>query len=412
MRAINKLSARKVEALTKPGLYGDGLGLYLQVSAYDTKSWIFRFMRDGRPRKMGIGALHTVSLAEARLKAAECRRKLLEDVDPIAERASRKADRRAAEAKVLTFKECAERYIKAHGPGWKNQKHAAQWTATLSTYVFSAFGSVDVGKVDTSLVLKVLEPIWNEKAETASRVRGRIESILDWAKARHYRDGENPARWRGHLDKLLPARSKVQKVEHHAALPYREIASFMADLRGMDGNGARALEFAILTAGRTGEVVGARWDEIDLAEKMWTVPAGRMKAGREHRVPLSDRALEILAALPREKGNPFVFIGQKRGENISGMTMAMLLRRMGPDATVHGFRSAFKDWSSETTSFANEVTEMALAHAVGNKVERAYKRGDLFDKRRRLMEAWAGFCAMPAAAAKSNVVPLRGDANG
>ena len=393
MRQINKLSAAKVASLSKPGLYADGLGLYLQVSQYGTKSWLFRFMRDGQARKMGLGPIHTVTLAMAREKATEARRKLLDNIDPIEQRKEVRQTARIEAAKPMTFAQCAEKYIDAHKAGWKNAKHAAQWQATLDTYVHPIFGSLPVASIDVGLVLKALEPIWNTKPETASRVRGRIESILDWATARKHRAGDNPARWKGHLDHLLPARSKVAKVQHHAALPYIEIGDFMQQVRGLEGVSPRALEFAILTATRTGEVIGAKWSEVDLKAGMWTIPGERMKAGKEHRVPLSSRAVELLKALPREKGSDFLFIGDKPGKALSNMALLMTLRRMGrDDLTTHGFRSTFRDWAAEQTAYPNEMVEMALAHTIGDKTEAAYRRGDMVEKRHRLMEDWATYC--------------------
>ncbi|MER9763120.1 integrase arm-type DNA-binding domain-containing protein [Mesorhizobium sp. M0138] len=408
---INRLSVKAVEAQTKPGLYADGLGLYLQVAKGGAKSWIFRYMLAGRPRKMGLGSVNTVSLKLARERAGDARLKLLDADDPIEKRKAERLEKLAASATALTFKEAAEAYIKAHRSGWKNIKHAAQWKATLEAYAYPVFGELAVGRVDVGLVLKALEAIWTTKPETATRVRGRIESILDWATARGYRHGDNPARWRGHLDKLLPARSKVAKVKHHAALPYAEIGAFVADVRQMEGTSPKALEFAILTATRTGEVVGARWQEIDTDNALWTIPGDRMKAGKEHRVPLSDRALAILDSLPREKGNDAVFIGDKGGKALSNMALLMTLRRMDrDDLTTHGFRSTFRDWAAEQTAFPNEMLEMALAHTVSDKTEAAYRRGDLMEKRRRLMADWAAYCATTKPTA-SNVTPIRSGAN-
>lgn len=401
MRQINKLSTAKVASLSKRGLYADGLGLYLQVAEGGTKSWLFRFMKDGRARKMGLGPVHTVTLAMAREKATEARRRLLDGIDPIEARKETRQAARLDAAKALTFRECAEKYIAAHSTGWKNAKHAGQWASTLETYAYPHFGNLPVASIDVGLVLKALEPIWNIKTETASRVRGRIESVLDWATARKYRTGENPARWRGHLDHLLPARRDVAKVKHHAALPYADVGIFVATIREMEGVTARALEFAILTAARTNEVVKARWQEVDIETRMWVIPAERMKAGREHRVPLSDRAIEILASLPRDKGSDFVFIGDKLGKPLSNMAMLMMLRRMKrDDLTVHGFRSTFRDWAAEQTMYPNEMVEMALAHAVSDKTEAAYRRGDMLEKRRRLMQDWSVFCGLPALGAE------------
>jgi integrase len=307
-------------------------------------------------------------------------------------------------AKAVTFQQAAERMMASHEAAWRNPKHRAQWRATLATYVYPTFGGLSVGAVDTGLVLRVLEPIWTAKPETASRVRGRIETVLDWAKARGYREGENPATWRGHLDKLLPNRRKVKRVEHHAAMPYAALPSFMGELGRREGVSARALEFAILTACRTGEVIGARWSEIE--GDVWTIPADRMKAGAEHRVPLSRAALDLLGNLPRE--GEFVFIGGRAGRPLSNMAMLELVRGMRPGLTVHGFRSTFRDWAAERTEFPNHVVEKALAHKVADKVEAAYRRGDLFDKRRSLMDAWAGFCGTSTTSAE--VVAIRGKA--
>jgi integrase len=405
-RVIGKLTTIRVQQAKRRGLYGDGGGLFLQVSQGGAKSWVFRFKEVGRLRVMGLGPVHTVSLAEARDKARECRRLRLVGKDPIEERKLVRAAAQLDAAKAICFKECAEAYIAAHKAGWRDEKHAAQWPASLGTYVYPHFGSLSVQSVDVGLVMRALESIWTAKPETASRVRGRIEAIIDWATARGYRRGENPARWRGHLENLLPSRSKVRRIEHHAALPYEEIAAFMVELRRVDGVGARALEFAILTAARTGEVTGARWAEINLAERIWTVPAERMKAGKEHRVPLSDAAIVVLEQMKAIRSGDYVFLGGRAGRPLSHAAMLALIRRMGRgDFTVHGFRSSFRDWCAERTNFPGEIAEMALAHVVGNKVEAAYRRGDLFQKRRQLAEAWATFCASPSVSAE--VVPIR-----
>ncbi len=393
MRQTAKLTAVRVAKEKEPGRYGDGLGLWLQVARGGTKSWLFRYQRDGRAREMGLGPCHTVTLAEAREKATDCRRALLAGVDPIEARKSAREAGRLEDARSISFQSCAEQYIAAHKAGWKNAKHAAQWTATLETYVYPIFGALSAAAVDTALVTKALEPIWSEKAETAGRVRGRIEVILDWAAARGYRSPDNPARWRGHLDKLLPPRRKVSKVKHHAAMPYSEVPAFMAKLRQRKEISARALEFCILTVTRTGETIGAKWTpEIALKAKLWTVPPERMKTEREHRVPLSKRAMEILKSLPQE--GEYVFPGAKEKRPLSNMAMLEMLHGMGyPHLTVHGFRSSFRDWAAETTSYPNEVVEMALAHVVRDKTEAAYRRGDLFEKRRQLSRDWADFCA-------------------
>ena len=405
MRLIGKLTSLSVRQARRRGLYGDGGGLFLQVSESGAKSWVFRFKKADRLRVMGLGPAHTITLAEARDRARECRKLRLDGIDPIEARRAERAQAKLDAAKAVTFAECADAYITAHKAGWRNPKHAAQWPATLATYVNPTFGELPVQAIDTALVTRVMEPIWTKKPETASRVRGRIESILDWATARGYRQGENPARWRGHLENLLPRRSKVRRVEHHAALPYSELSAFMLALRQQEGVAARALEFTILTAARTGEVIGARWEEINIAERLWSVPAERMKAGREHRVPLCGKALEIVEEM-RAIGGNFIFPGGKRGKPLSNMAMTMLLRRMGHgDQTVHGFRSTFRDWAAERTNFPAEVAEMALAHAVSDKVEAAYRRGDLFEKRRALAEAWAKFCA--TALVGGEIVPIR-----
>jgi integrase len=407
-RAMAKLSAVKVARITKPGMYSDGGGLYLQVSTLGGRSWIFMYKTNGREREMGLGPLHTISLSEARQKAMECRKLRLEGIDPIDARRATRDQVRLETAKAMTFKACAEKYIEAHGAGWRNAKHGDQWTNTLATYAYPVFGGMPVQAVDVGLITKVLEPIWTTKTETASRVRGRIESVLDWATARGYRRGDNPARWRGHLENLLPARSKVQKVEHHAALAYGEIGGFMASLQGQDGVAAEALKFTILTAARTGETIGARREEINDDATVWTVPAKRMKVDkREHRVPLSPAARAIAKRMLESHKGEFLFPGGKMKKPLSNMAMAALLDRMGrDDITVHGFRSTFRDWAAEMTNFPREVAEMALAHVVDDKVEAAYRRGDLFEKRRRLMEAWAAYCAQAAAVGK--VVPIGG----
>lgn len=407
-RTINKLSAVAVNRAGRPGLYGDGAGLWLQVGPTGGKSWLFRFMLRGRAREMGLGPLHTVSLAQARERARNARALLLDGTDPIEARKQSKAQVRLEEARRISFQDAATEYLKAHRTGWKNAKHAEQWENSLQAYAFPVFGSFSVAAIDTTLVLKCLEPIWRDRTETASRVRGRIESVLDWSAVRGYRHGENPARWRGHLDKLLPARAKVQKVEHHAALPYRDLPAFMAELRSQVGTSARALEFTILTGCRTGEVLNAQWREFDMDRGLWTIPADRMKAGREHRVPLSARAVEILREV-EGRDSTYVFESARQDKPLSGMAMLMVLRRMDrADLTVHGFRSTLRDWAAEATSYPNEVAEMALAHTISNKVEAAYRRGDLFEKRVRFMADWAVYCAAPPVPDSPKVIPIRG----
>nr|WP_313901432.1 integrase arm-type DNA-binding domain-containing protein [Methylobacterium sp. J-070] len=391
-----KLTALGVAKLKTPGMHGDGGGLWLQVTGNGAKSWIFRFTLRGKSREMGLGSAGTFSLAEARDKALTCRKLCYEGIDPIEARREQRQAAALDAARAMTFRQCAAAYIESHKAGWRNEKHGAQWLATLDAYVHPVFGDLSVQAIDTGLVMKAVEPIWTTKPETAVRVRGRIESILDWAKARGFRAGDNPARWRGHLQNLLPRRSKIQRVSHHAALPFTEVPAFMQRLAGQPGVAARMLAFTILTAARTGEAIGARWDEIDLEAGIWVVPASRMKGGFEHRVPLPAPALAILAEMSAIRGSDYVFPGGRRGKPPSNMAMLELLKRMDRgDLTVHGFRSSFKDWASETTHFPREVTEAALAHAIESKVEAAYRRGDLFAKRRELMDAWAAFAGSP-----------------
>jgi integrase len=387
-----KLTALGVAKQKAPGMYGDGGGLWLQVTGKGGKSWVFRYTLRGKSREMGLGSAITFSLAEARQKALACRKLCFDNVDPIeARRDSRQAAALEA-ARAMTFRQCAAAYIESHKAGWRNAKHGAQWLATLEAYVHPIFGDVSVQTVDTSLVMKALEPIWTVKPETAVRVRGRIESILDWAKARGFRTGENPARWRGHLQNLLPRKGKLQRVSHHPALPFSEVPAFLKGLAQQPGIAAKLMAFTILTGARTGEALGARWSEIDLDAGIWTVPAERMKAGAEHRVPLSSAVLAILREMQGLDAF-YVFPGGRRGKPLSNMAMLVLLRRMDrADLTVHGFRSSFRDWASETTDFPSQVVEMALAHTVESKVERAYRRGDLFEKRRELMAEWSTWC--------------------
>jgi len=402
------LNAAKMRTLTKPGSYGDGAGLYLQVRGPDKRSWLYRFKLHGRAHLMGLGAVDDVSLAEARDAAGAARKLVRQGVSPIDQRRAARAEN--ATQAGLTFAQVADAYIAAHEPSWRNAKHRQQWRNTLDTYADPVLGKLPVALVGVGEVMRVLEPLWRAKTETASRLRGRIESVLDYAAARGWRTGENPARWRGHLDNLLPARSKVAKVEHHSALPWREVGAFTTVLAQEEGMSALALRFAILTAARTGEVIGARWSEIDMHAATWTVPAERMKAGREHRVPLSDGALDVLREVAKLATGPdpraFVFPGGKVGKPLSSMALLMLLRRMERgDLTAHGFRSTFRDWCAEATNYPREVAEAALAHTLRDKTEAAYQGGDLMEKRRRLMAEWATFCARPAATGA--VVSLR-----
>ncbi|HTW71154.1 MAG TPA: integrase arm-type DNA-binding domain-containing protein [Acetobacteraceae bacterium] len=433
-REIGKLTPAKVKSASKPGLYGDGGGLWLNVGPTGGKSWLFRFMLNGRAREMGLGPLHTIGLAEARERARAARHQLLDGIDPLDARKAEKQRKAAEAAARVTFREVAEKYVKAHRASWRNEKHAWQWGATLEAHVYPTIGDVAVGAVDTGHVTRILEPIWTTKAETAARVRGRIESILDYAKTHGWRTGENPARWKGHLQNVLPARAKVSKVEHHAALPWREIGAFIAELAKQDGTARLALQFAILTAARTGEVIGARWGEIDMAPPrrvtigrddqgqpiiettgaVWTIPAGRTKAGKPHRVPLAGPALDVLREAAKlrhgESPNDHVFPGGKGGKSsraLSNIAMLMLLRRMDrDDLTVHGFRSTFRDWCAEATGYPRELAEAALAHALDSKVEAAYQRGDLLEKRRRLMNEWAAFCGRTEPVEGDNVTAL------
>lgn len=395
-KRVQRLTAMAVTRASKPGLYPDGAGLYLRVNRNGSKSWAFRFTLNGKAREMGFGGLTKVSLADARKKAGDARLLLSEDRDPLAQRQDETEQRIAAKklavARAMTFDQCAEAYINAHEPSWKNDKHRQQWRNTLATYVSPIFGNLPVQDVDLDNVMKVIEPLWSKKTETARRVRGRIEVILDWARVRGYRTGENPARWRGQLDHLLPARSKIRTVKHHAALPYAEIGDFMRELRKMLGNSAAALEFLILTVARTSEIIYARWPEIDLKKQLWIVPPERMKSGREHRVPLSPAAIAALKRVEASKGD-YLFPGRSSDAPLSNMALLMTLGRMNRgEITAHGFRSTFRDWAAECTNFPSEVVEMALAHSIEDKVEAAYRRGDLFDKRRRLMDAWADYC--------------------
>jgi integrase len=388
------LTALQVKALTAPGAWRVSRCLYVQITDTGSRSWLMRYMLNGISREMGLGPCDLLTLAEARAKVSEYRRLLLEGIDPIEHRRQKRREKMLASASAITFRVCAERYIAAHEAGWKNGKHRNQWQSTLETYAYPVLGDLPVASIETAHIMQVLEPIWATKAETASRIRGRIESIWDWAKARGYcNGGENPARWRGHLQKLLPARSKVSPVEHHEALPYADAPDFMAELRKRDGTAARCLEFTILTWTRSGEARGARWDEVDFKTRQWVVPAPRMKAGKAHVVPLSDAAAALLEAMPRT--GELIFEGAKAGKPISDMSMTMVLRRMGhADITVHGFRSTAKDWASETTSHPDIVSEMALAHTILEKVQKAYRRGALLKKRRKLMADWAKYCGL------------------
>jgi len=396
---VAKLTARKV-ATAKPGRHGDGAGLWLAVAATGAKKWVFRFSFGGKVTEMGLGSADVVGLAQARERAMEARQMVAAGKNPIVEKRQAK-EKQAARS---TFGEVADDLLAAKASEWRNEKHKAQWKMTLEVYA-APLRAKPVDEIDTEAVLSVLRPIWLEKPETASRLRGRIETVLDAARAKGHipRNEANPARWRGHLDKLLAKRPKLSR-GHHAAMDYANVPAFIAQLRERKATAALALEFTILAAARSGETRGAQWSEFDLEKKLWTVPAERMKPGREHRVPLTDRAVEIVSALSEAKTGDFVFSGAGGKKPLSIMALDMLLRRMGQDVTTHGFRSSFRDWAGNETHFAREVAEAALSHVVGDKAEQAYRRSDALEKRRALMDAWAHYCGtLPA----SNVVPMK-----
>jgi integrase len=398
------LTAIKVEK-AGPGMHADGGGLYLQVGAARAKSWIYRYTLKGKQRYLGLGSANAITLARARELAADARRLRAEKKDPIEHRREEERAKLAEAATALPFDEAVARYIAAHETSWKNAKHRQQWRNTLAKYASPVIGAVFVKDIDTGMVMQVIEPIWHQKPETAGRLRGRVETILDWAKARGYRDGDNPARWRGHIQNLLPRKTKVRKVKHHPAMAYGDVPAFMDGLRQRTSISARALAFTVLTAARTSETLHAKWSEIDVGKAVWTIPSERMKAGLEHRVPLSKAALAILAKLPRDGELVFGRNGAPMSENALLKMLALMGRN---DVTVHGFRSSFRDWAAECTNFPRELAEKAIAHAVGDETERAYQRGELLEKRRRLMAAWSDYCGkvQPAKPA-SNVTQLR-----
>ena len=419
-RRLNLLSPKFILTIDRPGRYSDGGGLYLQVTAGRngvTKCWLFRYMRghvsrSGKPisREMGLGPLSTnkrdgyISTKEARDRAYLARESLKAGVDPLEAKRALRTAQRLQDAKAVTFSQCAAEYIKGHQAGWKGEKHVKLWKGSLAKYAEPLIGALPVASIDTGLVLKVLTAIWQTKTKTAVDLRSRIELILDWAKIHGYRDGENPARWKGHLKNALPAPSKIARLVHLPAMPYDEAPDFMGELRAQPGIAAAALEWTILAAARTNDTLGATWSEIDMAKRVWTIPAARMKAAVEHRVPLTDRLLEILENQSRD--SKFVFSGKNPNKKLPQEAMLKVLKAIRPGITVHGFRSTFRDWAAERTSYPNHVVEMALAHAIGNKVEASYRRGDLFEKRQRLMADWAAYCAKPVGKAK-NVTPLR-----
>jgi integrase len=392
-REIHRLAAIAVSQKTKPGLYSDGGGLYLQITKAGVKSWLFRYMRQGKARGMGLGPLHAITLAKARVKAHECREQLVAGIDPLGAKEEVEKAKAMKDAKVLTFRQCATTYHRAHKDSWKNAKHAAQWTSTMETYAYPVIGDLPIETVDVAHVMKILEPIWRTKTETAKRLRGRIDSVIDWATANNYRTGANPARWKGHLDHLLMSPSAASKVIHHPALPYAELPEFILAARKQEGIAQLALELTILCASRTSEVINATFKEVDLQARIWVIPGARMKSGREHRVPLSARACEIVRQMRENAESDFIFPGRRADKALSNMAMLQVLKRMKrTDLTVHGFRSTFRDWAGECTHHPRECIEFALAHTLKDKTEAAYFRGDLFEKRRLLMNDWAAFC--------------------
>jgi integrase len=412
MRAIERLREAQLRRLPD-GWHNDGGGLYLRIEG-TVRSWVFRYGAGGK-RYHGLGPAHTIGLAEAREQARACRRLLLRGEDPIAAGKARRAAAARESANAKTFSECTEAFWAAHCAAWTNQKHAREWKASLEAHVLPAIGGMAVASIGTAEVLRVLEPAWTAIPETASRLRSRIESVLDWAKVRDYRDGENPARWRGHLDHLLPARKKLARVQHHAALPYHKLPAFMRRLREREEPAARALLFLILTSARANEVVGATWDEITQDDRegwTWVVPPQRMKQRREHRVALSKAARAVLEATPADQRRGLIFTDPDRPRRnrdavgIPGNALWKLVVELEPSITVHGFRSSFRDWAAEQTNFPRELAELALAHRVGDDVERAYQRSDLLAKRRQLAEAWGRYCASPLART-GDVTPIR-----
>jgi integrase len=406
-RQFQRLTAARVNRLkSKPGRHPDGDGLYLDVTDEGVQSWTFRFTMAGRERNMGFGPLRDISLAAARELAADARRLKRAGLDPLEQRRAARVAAALEAARAMTFRQCAEAYIAAHAAGWRNAEHRRQWSATLASYAYPKIGHLPVAAVDVGLVLKIVEPLWRTRTETASRLRGRIELVIDWATARGYRTGENPARWKGHLENLLPRRRAVQKVKHLAAVPYTEVPALMAQLRAADDIPAHALEFLILTAARSGEAIGARWDEIDRPSRLWTIPAERMKGGREHKVPLSDRTVVILEEMAALRVSDLVFPGRDADRPLSKTTPVRVLRRLGHrEAVVHGLRSSFATWAAERTNYPHEIREAALAHAIPSAVERAYRRTTMLDRRRRLMADWAAYCGS-GGALLAEVVPF------
>ncbi len=392
-KIAKELTPLAVSKLRRTGLHAVGgiNGLGLKVMPAGSRAWVLRTVVAGKRREYGLGGYPTVTLASARERARAMLDQLFAGIDPAVTKKQAKSALAAQRAKAVNFKTLAEQYIAQHEAGWKNAKHAAQWSSTLETYAFPAIGKMLAADIDTPSVLRVLQPIWTDKSETASRLRGRIEAVLDFANAKGLREGPNPARWKGNLALTLPAKRKVSTVKHHPAVPVKDMLSFFRALRSREGMAARALEFLTLTAARSGEVRGAQWSEIDLAKKVWAVPAERMKAKREHRVPLSTQAIKLLNLLSSRKEGGLLFPGSKQKTKLSDMALTAVMRRMEIDAVPHGLRSSFRDWVGEETAFPREVAEMALAHTVGNAVEAAYRRGDLFEKRRLMMQDWAAY---------------------
>lgn len=405
-KIARELSALEINRLKAPGLVSVGgvPGLSFQVTPTGARSWILRVKIGSKRRDMGLGPFPGVTLAQAREKARQARDAIKQGYDPILARECAQSELRAEQASAITFEDAADKFITNKKAEWSNAKHATQWTATLKTYAYPVIGKLHVQDVHDTHILKILEPIWATKTETATRLRGRIESVLDWAAAKKYRKGENPARWRGHLDKLLPAPKKITKVEHHPAVSIDGVAGFYSTLRSREGIAARALEFTLLTAARSGEVRGATWAEIDFDKRLWIIPANRMKARVEHRVPLTESTIEILRALPHFEGSEFVF-SAPRGGRLSDMALTAVMRRMELTEVPHGLRSTFRDWAAERTNFPRDLAEKALAHTLESKVESSYQHSDLLEKRRTMMAAWAKFLATPAAKA-SNVTTL------
>jgi integrase len=411
-KKAKELSALEVRRLTNPGLHAVGgtAGLLLQVSPVGARSWILRTIVGTKRRDIGLGGFPDVSIAQAREKARELKEQIRQGVDPVAQRKAARASVLAEQAKEITFDESARRYINSIEPQFSNIKQAAQWRSSLNDYASPVIGKLPVGSVDLVMIQKILDPIWTTKTETATRVRARMESVLAWATVSGYRKGDNPARWKDNLDKIMPKPEKLRKRKNFVALPWREAAAFMTNLRQRTGRGAKALEFLILTAARSGEVRGAKWGEIDFDANLWTIPAERMKNREEHTVPLCADAMKLLRSLPKGRADAFIFPGEKRAQSLSDVSIAKPLKAMGVAVTVHGFRSTFRDWCAESTNYPNIVAEKALAHTIPNAVERAYRRGELIEKRTKLMADWCKYLNKPAQFA--DVVPIRGQKAG